>query len=588
MIDECLSVFRRKLEKEGENLILRDYIPANGTYVIVTKDGQIKTCIDIKFDKKLGKFDKDFAEFQDICYYDYHSKLISIDKPLIAAKGKVIQSNNYYTFWIKKESLFNGKLTKEIIEKYYEILEMPEKKYKKGNSLELYQFARERVGEVDKEVLNRNKKWILEHIFSLQEIMEIDLKKKDSLKIFFEAERSEYEKEGKRYFIPNIYNNNSYNIKVKNSVLGLPDNNQVMNNKKPFLSVKTRKVPSPYLLNMDEVMVQKQFFDYLVNFVNAGKYNVYVDLEHMEFQACRNAEYPMGSVCGFFLRVEQPKNSNEAAINYQDVIPDYENKLQKEFAYENVMEIYNDKYPEYDMAYHSYKKMSELEALVDDIFFSKMLRNNYFTEIDKLSSIEPKLKRNLITYRQQIFAWAYLGNQAGIVTAMDKLSLSAIKASILNEHLGKAVRQINLRLSLKKYFYQGGEYMADFSIELRENLKRKLNSEESQKIENDREYYYAVGQLFRYYIYLNKGAKKNEALINPILNAKNDDIIKKQVVQYYKKYNYAILYGSKRADALYKMVLGYEAEGSAMQDMICMGFVDNNLVLEKKEEKNNG
>lgn len=584
MIDECLSVFRRRIEEEGENLILRDYIPAEGTYVIVTKDGQIKASRDIKFDKKLGKIDKDFAEFQDICYYDYHSKLITMNKPQDPAK--VIHSNNYYAFWIKKESLSNGKLTREIIEKYYEILEMPEKKYEKGKAMELYQSVRETLGEVDKEVLDRNKAWILEHIFRLQEIMEIDLEKKDYLKIFFEAERSEYEKEGNRYFIPNIYNSNNYNMKVENDVLGLPDNNQGMNSKKPFLSIKTRKVSSPYLLNMNEVMVQKQFFDYLMNFASAGKYNVYVDLEHMEFQACRNAEYPMGSVCGFFLRLA--KGKNEAEIHYQDVIPYYENKLQKEFSYENVMEIYNDKYPEYDMAYHSYKKKSELEGLIDDIFFSKMLRNNYFTEIDKLSSIEPKLKRNLITYRQQIFAWAYLGNQAGIVTAMDKLSLSAIKASILNEHLGKAVRQINLRLSLQKYFYQGGEYMADFSIELRENLKRKLNSEESQKIENDKEYYYAVGQLFRYYIYLNKGAKKNEALINPILNAKNDDIIKKQVVQYYKKYNYAILYGSKRADALYKMVLGYEAEGSAMQDMICMGFVDNNLVLEKKEEKNNG
>lgn len=129
--------------------------------------------------------------------------------------------------------------------------------------------------------------------------------------------------------------------------------------------------------------------------------------------------------------------------------------------------------------------------------------------------------------------------------------------------------------------------MADFSVNLREKLKEKLVSDESVGIENDTEYYYAVGQLARYYIYLNKGSKKNESLINPILNAKSSESIKDKLLQYYKKYNYDIIQGSKRADILYKMVLGYETDGKVKQDMICMGYVDNNLVLEKKEEKTN-
>ena len=127
--------------------------------------------------------------------------------------------------------------------------------------------------------------------------------------------------------------------------------------------------------------------------------------------------------------------------------------------------------------------------------------------------------------------------------------------------------------------------MADFSVSLRENLKQKMVSEESRGLENDTEYYYAVGQLARYYIFLNRGAKKNESLINPILNAKNSKAIKEKLLQYYKKYNYDIVLGAKKADMLYKLILGYEAEGKVQQDMICMGFVDNNLVLEKKEEK---
>lgn len=578
MISECLWVFQKQLEIHGEDLILGDYIPADGTYVLLDKDYNVKSTAEIKMDKKTGKLDRSATYYNDICYYDYHSKLISMNKPQDPAK--IIHSNNYYSFWIKKESIVNGKLTEAVIDKYYEILEQPIKKYEKGKALELYQSVEEMLGDVDKEVLQKNKVWIKEHIFSIDQIIKVDLEKKDYLKIFFEAERSEYEKEGKRYFIPSIYNSNNYNIKIGDKVLGLPDNNQGMNAKKPFLSIKTRKVATPYLLDENQVMLQKKFFDYLMNFVSAGKYNVYVDMERNKFQPCRSDEFPVGSICGFFLRLQ--KGKNEAEIHYQDVVPFYQNELEDEMEYVNYMGISNEKYPEYEQDYHTYGKLSEVERLIDDIFFSKMLKNNYFTEAEKLSITDERLKRNLLLHRMELFSWLHLKNAAGIIDVIDKVSLEAVKASIINGHGTKAVRQINLRLSLLQYLEKGGENMADFSVSLREKLKEKLTSDESVGLENDTEYYYAVGQLAKYYIFLNRGSKKNESLINPILNAKSSESIKDKLLQYYKKYNYDIMLGAKRADILYKMVLGYETDGKVKQDMICMGFVDNNLILEKK------
>ena len=585
MITECLQVFQKVLEKD-ENVILREYIPADGTYVLVDKNYQIKgEPVEIKMDKKTGIIDKSSEYYNEICFYDYHSKLISMNKPL--DPRKVIHSNNYYSFWVKKESIVNGKLTEEVIDQYYEILEEPGKKYDKGKVLELYQAVEESLGSVKQDILKKNKAWIKEHIFSIKEFISVDLEKKDYLKIFFEAETSEYEKEGKRYFIPNIYNSNDYNIKIEDKVLGLPDNNLNMNSKKPFLANKTRKVPTPYLLDENQVMLQKQLFDYFMNFVSAGKYNVYVDLERNEFLPCRNDDknkgFPPGSVCGFFPRLQ--KGKNEAEIHYQDVVPFYEDKLETELEFIDYMKIPNKKHPEYAMEYRNYSKFSEVERLIDDIFFSKMLRNNYFTEPEKLSITEEGLKRNLLLYRMKLFSWLRLNHKDGVKKVVEEAFLEMIKSSILNGHSGKAVRQINLRLSLLRYFSKGGEYMADFSVSLRENLKQKMVSEESRGLENDTEYYYAVGQLARYYIFLNRGAKKNESLINPILNAKNSKAIKEKLLQYYKKYNYDIVLGAKKADMLYKLILGYEAEGKVQQDMICMGFVDNNLVLEKKEEK---
>lgn len=50
MFKECLDVFLEMLKHE-DNLILKGYIPADGSYVIVKNDGTVKNA-DIKFDKK--------------------------------------------------------------------------------------------------------------------------------------------------------------------------------------------------------------------------------------------------------------------------------------------------------------------------------------------------------------------------------------------------------------------------------------------------------------------------------------------------------------------------------------------------------
>ena len=189
------------------------------------------------------------------------------------------------------------------------------------------------------------------------------------MKIFFEAEKEAYQREGDRYFIPNIYNSNQYNVVINDEVLGLPDNNQGMNAKKPFLSIKTRKCAVPYLLNRENVMLQKQFFDYLMNFAMAGKYNIYVDMEHREFCACEDNKYPKETVRGYFLRIRKGK---EVEIHDQDVVPFFRNRLSKPFVYENKLGIEDDKNPEYEYG-KICETYQELESMMDDIFFSKML-----------------------------------------------------------------------------------------------------------------------------------------------------------------------------------------------------------------------
>ena len=91
-----------------------------------------------------------------------------------------------------------------------------------------------------------------------------------------------------------------------------------------------------------------------------------------------------------------------------------------------------------------------------------------------------------------------------------------------------------------------------------------------------------------YLLSLSKSNNKNQSLINPILNAKGDDILKDKLMKLYKKYNYTMGFSHGRASKLYSMIWGYKPENKVNQDMIIAGFLNNNLIYEKKEDNEEG
>jgi len=129
--------------------------------------------------------------------------------------------------------------------------------------------------------------------------------------------------------------------------------------------------------------------------------------------------------------------------------------------------------------------------------------------------------------------------------------------------------------------------MAEIVCEMQNKLRSKINVDNSKKyesFENDNEYYFAVGQLANYLLSLSKAKSKPQSLLNPILNAKNNRIIKDKLRIIYSKYNYKLDQYSKRASNLYGMIVSYEPEGKINQDMILAGYLRSNLVYEKYEE----
>ena len=575
MLKECLEIFEKELYIKGDKLILDNYMPADGTYILVSKNDDgfyINEVLDIKYNKRTGEIEgKDNSAYDDMCFYDYNSKLIDMNKPI--DKKKIIQSNNYLSFIIKKDSLFNGKLTVERISQYYDTLLNPYLKYKDSKSREIYQKIEEEIGEVDKSKVEEIKSWIEENIFNLG----IDIKGKDYLKIFFEFSKELYEKEGRRYLIPNIYNSNDFNIKLRDEIIGLPNNNMGLNSKKPYLENKSRKITLPYLLNSSEVNLQKNFFDYLLNCVSAGKANIF--LSDNGIKALKNAEFPKEDFNGIFLRLK--KGKKEAEIHYFDIINGYKPKIKKVFLFKDMLEMdYKELAKE---SYGSYRSNKNIQELLDSVLFSNYLKNNYFTEPSDLSINNGVLLNNLLLARNSIFNWLYGGKEEGVYYILYKTALSLVKGSINKGFIKKAKHQFNLMCSIIEYF-NGGINMADTINQVRSDIREKINALETSSISSDKEYYFAVGQLINYLLSMSKSKNKPQSLVNPFINSKNNELIKEKLLALYKKYNYAIEKPSKRFNNLYSMVLGYEPRGKIDQNMIIAGYLNTSLIYEKNKE----
>lgn len=574
MLKDCLDVFRKMLDRDGDSLLLDSYIPADGTYIIVdpiTKE--IVAREEIKYDKKQKTLDKsNISYFGDICRYDYYSKLLEMNKPIDTTKK--IQSNNYLSFFVKKENVSSTVLTDKVIDNYYSILEDPFLKYTKSKAKEIYKNVEEKLGIVDKEQLIACKEWIKENIFNLG----IDTTKKDYLKIFFKYPMELYEKESSRYFIPNIYNSNDYNIVIDGKTFGVANDNNGLNSKKPFLENKSRKSKLAYLIDDKEVMLQKKLFDHFNNIVGNSKYNVYVDENNISGEL--GPKYPNQDFNGMYLRIR--KDKNEVAIINCDYISHYCNKLKNPFLFRNVLD--SDISTHKDINYGRYHELKDIETLIDEVIFSKWLHNNYFTEIDKLTMNNGYLKSNMLMARDVLADWFYKGSIVGVKEILNKVTLNIIKGKIVEGYKTKAEIQFNLRWSIKEYF--GEEInMSDFLNNIKENIRTKINMDTTGEIDSDMEYYFAVGQLVEYFIKKSKGNKKPYSLSNPFINAKNDKVIKEKLRALYKKYNYDIELNQKRFKNLYGMVLAYNPESQVNQDMVIAGTLHSSLIYEKTNKE---
>lgn len=587
MLQECVDVFCEELKEKTIQWLLDNYVPKDGTYILLNMENgfSVEKILDIKTDKKTGNVQGETdSDYKLITFLDYYSKLIEMNKPVDSTK--IIHSNNMYAFFVKKESL-QEKLTDKSVDGYYSTLKNPHKKYNKTNDRLLYEQVEQELGVVDAEQLEIVHQWIKNNFNQFVEKQEIDLSRKDYLKLFFigndrERTKERVRVEGKRYLLPNIFNKNDYNQNCENGIKGLPSNNMGMNSKKPYLENKTRKTKVPYMLDINKAMAQTQFFDYLAGQAAKGKNNIYVDLDKNKIYAYENGKMISRIDTGIYLRVQTGK---ELEIHSTSRITGYQSDLSQPFDMINVMKIPDTYLNLFEPGYGRKNHLSDIEILVDDVFFGKRLKYNYFTKPEDLSFNNGVLKSELLKYREQFWNWFYTGDIQRIGQTVDKMAIKLIVESIANENNFKAKHQINLWISIMDYLSHDRRLEKRME-DVRAELKKHIDCKEEWMFLDDKEYYYAVGQLVNTFLKLNKSKKKSLSLVNPVLNAKTDVMVKNRMFLMFKKYNYAVEDSDFRIKNLYGHVMRYVPETKVDGYFVSAGFVDNNLVYMKKDTDN--
>ena len=401
-------------------------------------------------------------------------------------------------------------------------------------------------------------------------------------------DHADYETEGKRYYIPNIYNKNDYNVKSADGVYGLPNNNMGLNAKKPYLDHKDRKCRLPIMENSDKVMCKKKFFDYLMNLASERRYNVYLPIDsEKKITACKDDDengIPNGFT-GYKLRLKKEKN--EAAIIDADYVMDYRDLLDRGFYMQNLVEV-PEKYLE-DVRYGEISKRDTVRKLVDEVFFSKYYLKNIYTEPKDMKGIKDSgISKGLLLYRDAYTEWLDKGNdEADLIKVVKQSGDMLIHNAIENDYMIKVMHQFNLKWSLLEYFQESEGTMKNKLTTIRQELKRKMDADILQDIESDEEYSYAAGQMLGYLIGLNKSSKKTFSLGNRYLALNKDAQLKEQLRQLFMRYDHDedMYKYKKRVGNLLAMILAYDVELAINHDLMLAGYVSNGIIYEKKQEE---
>ena len=572
MIDEALEVFKKIYDKEGEKLVVNKHIPKDGTYILVNiKSGKIIKKLNISYDKKV---DREFNYYyRYVKAFDYYSNLVDMNKPM--DPKKTIHSNQIYSFFIKKDSIRENKLTKSIIEGYKKNLLNPEEKYNSKEAKELYKNIAEKLPKIEKDIVENIFLWIEDNVN--KNLLEND-NKKDYLKIFFVEDNLDkslelFKNEHKRYLIPNIFNSNDYNKKIGETIYGLSNNNMGLNAKKAFLENKTRRISTPYLVNTDEILLQYAFYNYLLPEVKQGNYYIYF-LENEIIPRTYKEGCPNGAK--YLLNASYSKDVDIKNFNVISKNNDEEIII-------NFKEILHQKKKDTDEIEYGNLNREKMMNNINKILFYNSLLGNFLLNDGDLDIKDIEVKKLLMKYRNSFYKWFYLNDETEVKKNIRKIYLDAVMVAIGNGHFFKASQQLDFGFCLEKYFYGKSELMEEI-MNVKEVFLNHTLSEEDWEFLNDEEYFFAVGQILAYINYMRNSKAKSLNFIKQLTFIKNIDVLKEKIKKIVISYSHIFETKNKKINRTISNISLYQPKEIRI-DILLAGFTADIIFFKKREEK---
>ena len=575
MIDEALEVFRKIYDKEGEELVVSKHIPKDGTYILVNKkSGKIIETLNISYDKKSKKINGELNQYYGYFRaFDYYSNLVDMNKPM--DPKKTIHSNQIYSFFIKKESIRENKLTKSIIEGYKKNLLNPEEKYNSKEAKELYKNIAEKLPKIEKDIVEDIFLWIEDNVN--ENLLDND-NKKDYLKIFFVEDNLDkslelFKNEHKRYLIPNIFNSNDYNKKIGETIYGLSNNNMGLNAKKAFLENKTRRVSTPYLVNTDEILLQYAFYNYLLPEVKQGNYFIYF-LENEIIPKTYKEGCPNGAK--YLLNASYSKDVDIKNFNVISKNNDEEIII-------NFKEILHQKKKDTDEIEYGNLNKEKMMNNINKILFYNSLLGNFLLNDGDLDIKDIEIKKLLMKYRNAFYKWFYLNDETEVKKNIKKIYLDAVMVAIGNGYFFKASQQLDFGFCLEKYFYGKSELMEEI-MNVKEVFLNHTLSEEEWEFLNDEEYFFAVGQILAYINYMRNSKAKSLNFIKQLTFVKNIDVLKEKIKKIVISYSHIFETKNKKINRTISNISLYQPKEIRI-DILLAGFTADIIFFKKREEK---
>jgi len=575
MLENLLEGFKKAYDEHGDEFICLSHRLDDGLYIKIGPDRHLESYVYTKDDFE-NAVDETYRWFQK---RDFISKYLESNKAIPTKPLKRIHSNNYLTWFVKRDTLMESEKTltaSEIIgmtESYYESLV--------DSKLNQSTVLANLEDDFSEETYEFCKGYMMRHYLDLEEEI---IKRKDDfsnyIKVFFDFDFSMYIRESNRYYYHKIFNSDAYNVTIDDTLYGLSNFNMSLNSKKPYLEHKTMRRNAPYMITLESALLGYKYSLYLKNHGYGIRYQPSerkltgeLDKELRDLMESQNLIYLTQD------------NGLPVVVDY-DIISSYDDKL--DYKSENHLEVsYKEKstseiITKYYEPIKGYSKKS-LESDVDQYLFLKQLTRNYFSEGKdiKPSKFINKIQiEHLLQSRALLFDYFYKGMDENLRIFVDKNAFPLV-IEALKRSKTAGCDAYNIYFSMKKFCK--GEDQVKSIQRYKEELKKMMESETDILFTDVELYSFAAGQLAYYLLSRSGASKKNHDVVESFLNRKNAGQLNEELMYWFKRYAHDIGMSFGKFNRLYAGVLTFDKSAVKQDDIFLAGYLSNNMFYEKKE-----